>query len=257
MKNKPALDSEYTLQLFEQYMPLAQSIARKHASNLNILDLDDLYQAAYMGLLHAARNYNENFDCLFSTYAHPCIEGYVLHEIQQTDYLVYIPRTTRQAVSDFYNEKNSTHVTLKEFAKTNKRNYTVLHQAVQAMRPIVYIDAPLLSEEEVESLEEALADPQNEHLDLYYADMQEEIERVISEIHLSDREKELLSKYFRFNGEKRSYEDLGKEYEITRDRTRQIINKALRKIRIHNYRTGNPLHECLELCEEYEFDAYS
>lgn len=48
---------------------------------------------------------------------------------------------------------------------------------------------------------------------------------------LSDRERDLIEMYFGINGSYYNLEDIGKQYGITKERTRQIIEKSLLKMR--------------------------
>ena len=48
---------------------------------------------------------------------------------------------------------------------------------------------------------------------------------------LDDREKTIIQDYFGISGENRTLEEIGSEFNLTKERVRQIKEKALRKLR--------------------------
>ena len=58
-------------ELIQKYEKLIYKIAKKFYN----VELDDLYQAGYLGIINACKNYNPNQGCKFSTYAYPYILG--------------------------------------------------------------------------------------------------------------------------------------------------------------------------------------
>jgi RNA polymerase primary sigma factor len=56
------------------------------------------------------------------------------------------------------------------------------------------------------------------------------IERITSQI--SDRERDIIYRYYGINqNERYTLEEIGKEYKLTKERVRQIIDKAMTKMR--------------------------
>lgn len=71
--------------LIEKYGPLIRKLAskyRKHAKSSG-LEMDDLYQEGYMGLLNAAEKYNEDGGAMFYTYALISINSKLLNCIRR------------------------------------------------------------------------------------------------------------------------------------------------------------------------------
>ena len=62
-----------------EYDKMVYSIASKYRNNF---ELDDLVQVGRMGLAKAYRNFNNDFDNKFSTYAYKCILGEILNYIR-------------------------------------------------------------------------------------------------------------------------------------------------------------------------------
>lgn len=89
-------------ELWKQYIPLVRHEAIKLAARLPAsIELDDLIQVGYMGLLSAAKRYDPQHGAAFSTYACQRIKGAMLDELRSRDWM---PRQIRQDIKRI-NEK--------------------------------------------------------------------------------------------------------------------------------------------------------
>ena len=80
--------------LVEQLAPLVKRIAYHFMARLPAsVHVDDLIQAGLMGLLDAAKNFDDTQGAQFETYAIPRIRGSILDELRQADWL---PRNVRK-----------------------------------------------------------------------------------------------------------------------------------------------------------------
>lgn len=68
-------------EMVELFSKLVYSIARKYSYNDE--DLEDLYQVGIIGLQNAMKNYKNDSDAKFSTYAHFYIKGEILKYIRE------------------------------------------------------------------------------------------------------------------------------------------------------------------------------
>ncbi len=97
----------------------------------------------------------------------------------------------------------------------------------------VSVDAPLSSDEESNTMLDVLTEKEgilNPDRHLMTESLRNEIERSLST--LSYREAEVLRLYFGINSKSpQSLEEIGEEFELTRERVRQIKEKALRKLK--------------------------
>lgn len=83
-------------ELWQQHIPLVRHEALKLASRLpSSVELDDLLQVGYIGLLNAAERYDPKHGTAFTTYATQRIRGAMLDELRSRD---WIPRQVRQDI---------------------------------------------------------------------------------------------------------------------------------------------------------------
>lgn len=83
-------------ELWQQYIPLVRHEALKLASRLPAsVEVDDLLQVGYIGLLNAVERYDPKHGTAFTTYATQRIKGAMLDELRSRD---WIPRQIRQDI---------------------------------------------------------------------------------------------------------------------------------------------------------------
>ena len=63
--------------------------------------------------------------------------------------------------------------------------------------------------------------------------MKKELDQVLSI--LADREQDIIRRYFGLTGESQTLESIGEEYSLTKERIRQIKEKAIRKLRNNSF----------------------
>ncbi|MEZ5989367.1 MAG: FliA/WhiG family RNA polymerase sigma factor [Planctomycetota bacterium] len=80
--------------LIEQYLPLVHHVVGRLVVTLPPgLERDDLFSAGVLGLMHAARSYDETKGATFKTYAFTTVRGAILDELRRQD---PIPRSARE-----------------------------------------------------------------------------------------------------------------------------------------------------------------
>ena len=208
----------------------------------NDLDVDDLKQAGMIGMLEAANRFNPAFDCKFSTYAIYWIEQAITRDIYEKGFKVRIP----VHVFDTINKINRFD---RMFYLKGEINYglrmqkiaTSMEISIEYLREIIKIkkmylnnislDMPI-NEEEDTTLGEII--PMEEEITLEDKIEFIELRKILEELFSTLKPKEVKVLRLRFgldDGITRTLEEIGKSFGLTRERIRQIEERALHKLR--------------------------
>lgn len=203
-------------------------------------DLDDMYQAGMQGLLKAAHRFDPSKGFQFSTYATWWIKQAVTRDIADSSNTVRIPvhmheklNKLRRAENDFFNKhfRDADTEYLACTLEISKEEVEDL-KTYRHMFDITSLNLPV-----GENLDTELGHfiPENNECSVEDLVITEELKNVVSDImtnRLSDREKNILNMRFGLEGnDSHTLEEIGKFYQVTRERIRQIEEKALRKLK--------------------------
>ena len=224
--------------LAETNLRLVVSIAKKYVGRgMSFLDL---IQEGNMGLMKAVDKYDYNRGFKFSTYATWWIRQAITRAIADQARTIRIPvhmvetinklvRTQRQLVQDLGRDPSNEEIAEQMGIEVSK---------VQEIRKIaqepVSLETPI-GEEEDSHLGDFIEDETAINPDeaANYTMLREQLNDVLS--CLGAREKRVLQLRFGLiDGTPRTLEEVGKEFDVTRERIRQIEAKALRKLKSPN-----------------------
>jgi len=234
--NKYALD-----RLFEMYLRVVVKIALNSYKN-DGYELDDLIQEGALGLLRAIKNYDFSKHGSFISYLPWWVKQYINRAIADKSRTIRIPvhffdqiKLVRHAIESYQN-KYFIEPTYEEIAYELNMTINDIERIVRfSEEPIPIYD--IIDNEEDETYEIKLYTTDDElPYNIYYKkDLENKINFVLSS--LEPREKAVLRlRYGLYDGQIRTLEECGKILNVTRERIRQIEEKALRKLR--HYKTA-------------------
>jgi RNA polymerase primary sigma factor len=201
------------------------------------LTLGDLINEGNMGLIKAAKRFDETRGFKFISYAVWWIRQSILQALADQSRIVRLPlnkvgslgRITQASAR--LEQELEREPTPQEIAESLEISLSEVENALRSSGRHLSIDAPL-AEGEDNTLLGVLDqnDEPNPDMLLLNESLQNEINRVIST--LSDKERDVLKYYFGLDGNAaHTLEDISEKVGLTRERVRQIKEKALRRLR--------------------------
>jgi RNA polymerase primary sigma factor len=201
------------------------------------LTLGDLINEGNMGLIKAAQRFDETRGFKFISYAVWWIRQSILQALADQSRLVRLPLNKVGSLSKItaasvaLEQQYERKVTDHEIAEKLELNASEVSSTLSSSSKHISIDAPINEDEDTSLLtilpNDHEPDPDNS---LLHESLQKEISRVVSI--LSEKEREIIKLYFGLeNNQPHSYEDISDKVKLTRERVRQIKEKALRKLR--------------------------
>ncbi len=203
------------------------------------LTLPDLINEGNLGLIKASERFDETRGFKFISYAVWWIRQSILQALAEQARIVRLPlnkigsinkinKTFIKLEQDFQREP-----TTEEIAEILDLHPKIVEQSLNASTFHVSMDAPLKDDESTENnLYDVLINDETPSPDTTLLDssLKIEIERLLST--LNEREAEILRYYFGLNGlQGHTLEEIGKELDLTRERVRQIKEKAIKKLK--------------------------
>lgn len=200
------------------------------------LSLSDLINEGNLGLIKAAEKFDETRGFKFISYAVWWIRQSILQAIAEQSRIVRLPLNqvgTANKINQILNkleQENERRPSINEIADQIDLPEDKIMDAIYANGKQISVDAPF-SEEEENSMLDYLPNTDSPETDneLVMESLREEIAGALQV--LNERERKIIEAFFGINHKEMTLEEIGTKYGLTRERVRQIKEKAIRKLR--------------------------
>lgn len=200
------------------------------------LSLPDLINEGNVGLIKAAEKFDETRGFKFISYAVWWIRQSILQAIAEQSRLVRLPLNQVGSVNKITRELN-------KFEQEHERKPSVdeiaervdlpedkIADAMKANSRHVSMDAPIADGEDSSMIDFLAGDSSNTDKELAIESLKAEVSRILKL--LTDKEQKVLRAFFGIDGSpEMTLDEIGEKYNLTRERVRQIKEKALRRLR--------------------------
>ncbi|MFO8232387.1 MAG: RNA polymerase sigma factor RpoD/SigA [Longimonas sp.] len=239
-------DEEALHELTRANLRFVVSVAKKYQGQG--LSLSDLINEGNYGLIKAAKRFDETRGFKFISYAVWWIRQAILQALAEQSRVVRLPlnrigviskiRKASARLQQEYERKPN----IEELADELEIEPKKVREALQHTSRHLSVDAPF-NDEDDNSLLDVLPDEESDSPDdeMLGESVKIDIERALNM--LEDREAEITRLYFGIGREHPlTLEEIGKRFGLTRERVRQIKEKALRKLRKRHRREDLQTH---------------
>jgi RNA polymerase primary sigma factor len=200
------------------------------------LSLSDLINEGNLGLIKAAEKFDETRGFKFISYAVWWIRQAILQAIAEQSRIVRLPLNQVGSVNKInrllnkFEQENERRPSVDEISEQIDLPEDKVGEAMLANTRHVSVDAPFIDGED-NSLLDILVNDDAPMADrqLVLESLREEISNVLNT--LSDRERCVIKAFYGIGEPEMTLEEIGNKYGLTRERVRQIKEKAIRHLR--------------------------
>jgi len=200
------------------------------------LSLSDLINEGNLGLIKAAEKFDETRGFKFISYAVWWIRQSILQAIAEQSRIVRLPLNQVGSVNKInrmlskFEQENERRPSVDEISEQTDLPEDKVGEAMLANTRHVSVDAPFIDGEDNSLLDVLVND------DAPLADRQLVAESLRSEISnvlqtLNERERSVIKAFYGIGEPEMTLEEIGNKYGLTRERVRQIKEKAIRRLR--------------------------
>ncbi len=201
------------------------------------LSLPDLINEGNVGLIKAARRFDETRGFKFISYAVWWIRQSILQALAEQSRIVRLPlnqvgslnkiRKVSTQLEQKYERKPSSGEIAKEMDVSEHK----IDSAMKISTRSVSVDAPIVPDEDTKLIDMmAPSDSKGTDEELMQESLRREIERSLAT--LSEKERDVINLYYGIGkNHGLTLEEIGAKFELTRERVRQIKEKAIRRLR--------------------------
>jgi RNA polymerase primary sigma factor len=200
------------------------------------LSLPDLINEGNLGLIKAAEKFDETRGFKFISYAVWWIRQSILQALAEQSRIVRLPLNQVGSLNKLnkafnkFEQQNERTPTPEELAETLEIPKEKVADTLRVSGRHVSVDAPFVEGED-NSLLDVLVNNDSPKADklLISESLNREIERALST--LTERERDIIKLFFGIGIQEMTLEEIGERFGLTRERVRQIKEKAIRRLR--------------------------
>lgn len=202
------------------------------------LSLADLINEGNLGLIKAAEKFDETRGFKFISYAVWWIRQSILQAIAEQSRIVRLPLNQVGSVNKIkralnkFEQENEWYPSIEEIAKKVDIPEEKIADAIKMNGRQISVDAPFTDVDDCTFLDIM---PNSDALMadnvLVRESLQDEISNALQT--LSERERNIIEAFFGINQSELTLEEIGDKFGLTRERVRQIKEKAIRRLRHH------------------------
>jgi len=201
------------------------------------LSLPDLINEGNLGLIKAAQRFDETRGFKFISYAVWWIRQSILQALAEQARIVRLPLNKIGSINKInktfadLEQKYEREPSVQEIAEVLEMIPEDVKEALKSAGRHISMDAPITQDEETTLYDVILSkDSPSPDKSLLTDSLRKEIERVLST--LTYREANIIRLYFGLNGKHpHTLEEIGEEFNLTRERVRQIKEKAIKRLK--------------------------
>lgn len=200
------------------------------------LSLPDLINEGNLGLIKAAEKFDETRGFKFISYAVWWIRQSILQALAEQSRIVRLPLNQVGSLNKIskafqkFEQENERKPSAEELAQELDISVDKVADSLKVSGRHISMDAPFVEGED-NSLLDVLVNDDAPVADrtLLNESLQKEIDRALST--LSERESDIIKMFFGIGCQEMTLEEIGDKFQLTRERVRQIKEKAIRRLR--------------------------
>ena len=200
------------------------------------LSLPDLINEGNLGLIRAAQKFDETRGFKFISYAVWWIRQSILQALAEQSRIVRLPLNQVGSLNKIskelsrFEQENERRPSAEELAERLDIPVDKISDTLKVSGRSISVDAPFVEGED-NSLLDVLPNDDSPSADasLNQESLSKEVDRALRQLY--DREREILKMFFGIGGPEMTLEEIGEKFDLTRERVRQIKEKAIRRLK--------------------------